>query len=86
MVRRGCGRARKKAVTAVSRREAARYLQQSYRVSERRAGQVLSVSNSSLRYRSRRPSAQDLRQRLQELAVERPRYGYQRLWAFTDEG
>jgi putative transposase len=68
-------------VTAVSRREAARYLQRSYQVSERRAGQVLSVSNSSLRYRSRRPVTQDLRQRLQELAVERPRYGYQRLWA-----
>ena len=66
-------------VTAVSRREAARYLQQSYQVSERRAGQVLSLSNSSLRYRSRRPAAAELRQRLRELAVERPRYGYQRL-------
>ena len=67
-------------VSAAARREAARYLQQSYQVSERRVGQVLSLSNSSLRYRSRRPAAEDLRQRLRELAAERPRYGYQRLW------
>ena len=65
---------------AGARREAARYLQASYQVSERRAGQVLSLSNSSLRYRSRRPAAEDLRQRLRALAAERPRYGYQRLW------
>lgn len=68
-------------MTAAARREAARYLQQSYQLSERRAGQVLSLSNSSLRYRSRRRAAEDLRQRLRELAAERPRYGYQRLWA-----
>jgi putative transposase len=68
-------------VTVAARREAARYLQQSYQVSERRVGQVLSLSNSSLRYRSRRPAAEELRQRLRELARERPRYGYQRLWA-----
>jgi Transposase and inactivated derivatives len=68
-------------VTAAARREAARYLQESYQVSERRVGQVLSVSNSSLRYRSRRPAAEELRQRLRELARERPGYGYQRLWA-----
>lgn len=66
-------------VSAAARREAARYLQQSYQVSERRAGHLLSLSNSSLRYRSRRPLAEDLRQRLRELAAERPRYGYQRL-------
>lgn len=67
-------------MTAASRREAARYLQQSYQVSERRAGQLLSLANSSLRYRSRRPTAEELRRRLRELAAERPRYGYQRLW------
>ena len=67
-------------MTAAARREAASYLQASYQVSQRRAGRLLSLSNSSLRYRSRRPEAADLRQRLRELAVERPRYGYQRLW------
>lgn len=68
-------------VSAAARREAAHYLQQNYQLSERRAGQVLSLSNSSLRYRSRRSAAEDLRQRLRELAAERPRYGYQRLCA-----
>jgi putative transposase len=67
-------------VKAASRREAACYLQQTYQVLERRAGQALGLSNSSLRYLSRRPAAADLRQRLCELAAERPRYGYQRLW------
>ena len=68
-------------VKAAARRAAARYLQQTYQVSERRAGRLLTLSNSSLRYRSRRPADQELRQRLRELAAERPRYGYQRLWA-----
>lgn len=67
-------------MSADARREAARYLQKSYQVSERRAGQLLWLSNSSLRYRSRRPTTEELRQRLRELAAERPRYGYQRLW------
>lgn len=67
-------------VKAASRREAARYLQQSSKVSERHAGRVLSLSNSSLRYCSRRACTEELRQRLRELAHERPRYGYQRLW------
>ena len=75
----GC--AVKKVVKAASRREAARYLQQTYQVSERRAGRALGLSNSSLRYSSRRPNAEALRRRLRELAAERPRYGYQRLWA-----
>jgi putative transposase len=67
-------------VKAASRREAASYLRQTYAVSERRAGRALGISNSSLRYRSRRPAAEELRRRLRELAAERPRYGYQRLW------
>jgi putative transposase len=68
-------------VKATSRREAARYLQQTYQLSERRAGRVLGLGNASLRYRSRRSPAEELRWRLRELAAERPRYGYRRLWA-----
>ena len=68
-------------VRVASRREAARYLQQTYQVSERGAGHALGLGNSSLRYRTRRPAAEELRRRLRELAAERPRYGYQRLWA-----
>ena len=68
-------------VTPAARREAARYLRRTYAVPERRAGRVVSLGNSSLRYRSRRTPDGDLRRRLRELAAERPRYGYQRLWA-----
>lgn len=68
-------------VKAAALRAAASYLRQTYGVSERRAGRALGLSNSSLRYRSRRPAAEELRRRLRELAAERPRYGYQRLWA-----
>ena len=66
---------------AAARRAAAFYLRQVYGVSERRAGRAGGLSNSSLRYRSRRPAAEELRRRLRGLAAERPRYGYQRLWA-----
>jgi len=66
-------------VRAASRREAARYLQATYRISQHRAGLVIGISNSSLRYRSRRPPDEALRQRLRELAAERPRFGYERL-------
>ena len=62
-------------------REAGRHLQQTYQVSEQRAGQVLSLGNSSLRYCSGRPATEELRRRLRELEAERPRYGYQQLWA-----
>jgi len=68
-------------VKAAARRAAASYLRRTYGVSERRAGRALGIGNSSLRYRPRRPAAEELRRRLRELAAERPRYGYQRLWA-----
>ncbi len=64
---------------AASRREAARYLQTTYRISQHRAGLVIGISNSSLRYSSRRPPDEALRQRLRESAAERPRFGYERL-------
>jgi putative transposase len=66
-------------VRAASRREAARFLQTAYRISQHRAGAVVGISDSSLRYQSRRPPDTALRQRLRELAAERPRFGYERL-------
>ena len=64
---------------AASRREAARYLQTTYSISQYRAGVVIGISNSSLRDQPRRPPDLTLRQRLRELAAERPRFGYERL-------
>jgi putative transposase len=57
----------------------AQYAQQTYELSQRRAGRLIGIGNSSLRYRSKRPDDADLRARLRALAAERPRFGYRRL-------
>lgn len=51
-----------------------------YGLSERRACQLVGIGRSTLRYH-RRPHLEEesLRQRLRELAAERPRFGYRRL-------
>jgi putative transposase len=66
-------------VTPAARRQAAQYAQQTYELSERRAGRLLGIGQSSLRYRSKRLDDADLRRRLRALAAERPRFGYRRL-------
>jgi Transposase and inactivated derivatives len=66
-------------VTPAARRQAARYMQETHRLSERRAGRLFGLSNSSLRYQSRKPDDAVVRQRLKALAAERPRFGYRRL-------
>ena len=50
-----------------------------YRVSERRACQVVGIARSSYRYRSQVGDQLPLRRRLRELAAVRVRYGYRRL-------
>ena len=49
-------------------------------MSERRACRVAGVDRSSVRYRRRRPEDGPLRERLKELARQRRRFGYRRLW------
>jgi transposase InsO family protein len=49
-------------------------------MSERRACAVLSVDRKTIRYRSRRPTDTELRSRLRDLAAERRRFGYRRLF------
>ncbi len=66
-------------VSASQRREAVRYLQGHYPVSERRACQVTQSARSVHRYVSRRPTQDALRQRIRELARSRIRYGYKRI-------
>jgi len=51
-----------------------------FRMSERRACELLDVDRSSYRYRRRPDHNVELRQRLMKLAGERPRFGYRRLW------
>lgn len=55
--------------------------------SQRRACRLIGVDHSVLRYRSKRPDDAPLRQRLQELAQQRRRFGYRRLgWLLEREG
>jgi putative transposase len=65
-------------VELVDRRTDAGWLRLQYAVSERRVCGLLSLAVSSYRYQPRRAD-EDLRQRLVELAREKPRYGYRRL-------
>ena len=66
-------------VTCPARREATRWVQTSFALSERRACRLLELSVSSFRYKSRSASIEGLRERLIALARERPRFGYRRL-------
>lgn len=55
------------------------YLQQSFRVSERRSCRVLPLTRSTHRYRSVRTDCVVLRQRIRDIATTRVRYGYRRI-------
>jgi len=57
---------------------AVEHVQVQYAFSQRRACGLLMVAVSSCRYQARR-SDEDLRERLVELAREKPRFGYRRL-------
>lgn len=51
----------------------------SYRISERRACEMLKLSRTTFRYRSRRDPRTEVRQRMRELAAARVRYGYRKI-------
>lgn len=55
-------------------------LQDSYRVSERRAVKVIGAHRSGIRYRPKRPMLDaPIRGRMEEIAAVRIRYGYRRI-------
>ena len=55
-------------------------LQESYRVSERRAVKALGAHRSAIRYRPKRPALDaPIRKRIEEIAAVRFRYGYRRI-------
>lgn len=66
-------------VEPAARRQAAQYAQQTFELSQPRAGRLIGIGNSSLRYRSRRVDDSAVRARLLALAAEQPRFGYRRL-------
>lgn len=61
-------------------REAVGLVQAELKLSERQACLALGVSRSSLRYQSVRPIPTRLIARIKELAGQRPRWGYRKLW------
>jgi len=74
-------------VGPVAKREAVAHLQAAMSLSERRACSIVGADRKMIRYRSRRPPEVALRGRLRELANERRRFGYRRLFILLrDEG
>ena len=67
-------------VGPAARREAVAHLQAAMGLSERRACSIVEADRTMVRYRSRRPPEAELRNRLRELANERRRFGYRRLF------
>jgi putative transposase len=63
-------------------REAVRVVQEQARLSERRACGLIGMHRGSWRYQRKERNEAALRARLRELAAERPRFGYRRLYIF----
>ncbi|WP_199260336.1 IS3 family transposase [Paracoccus binzhouensis] len=70
----------KKMVGPAAKREAVAHLQAVMGLSERRACSIVGADRKMIRYRSRRPPETELRGRLRDLANERRRFGYRRLF------
>ena len=66
-------------VTPAVKRAAVAHAGQAHDVSERRARAIFGVDRSMVRYRSRRPNDDAIRERMRKLAHERRRFGFRRL-------
>jgi putative transposase len=67
-------------VGPAAKREAVVHLRTVLEMSERRACTLIAADRTMIRYRSRRPPETELRARLRELANQRRRFGYRRLF------
>jgi putative transposase len=67
-------------VGPAAKREAVAHLCGRLEMSERRACTLIAADRTMIRYRSRRPPETELRTRLRELANQRRRFGYRRLF------
>ena len=67
-------------VRPAAKREAVVQLREAFQMSERRACLVIAADRTMVRYHSVRPPDTQLRTRLRELANERRRFGYRRLF------
>src|SRR5271168_2092561 len=75
----------KKMVGPAAKREAVAHLRNIVQMSERRACILVSADRKMIRYRSRRPPDVELRSRLRDLANQRRRFGYRRLFILLRE-
>jgi len=66
-------------VRPAEKREAVKYLEDQYRVSERRSCRVLKIYRSAYRRQPKRSEQAFLRMRIKEIASVRVRYGYRRI-------
>jgi putative transposase len=67
-------------VGPAAKRKAVAYLRNAFEMSERRACTLVAADRKMIRYRSRRPPDLELRARLRDLANQRRRFGYRRLF------
>ncbi len=67
-------------VGPVAKRDAVTHLKTVMGLSERRACQIISADRKTIRYQSNRPPETELRAKLRDLANERRRFGYRRLF------
>jgi HTH-like domain len=67
-------------VGPAAKREAVAHLRGMFEMSERRACTIIVADRKMIRYQSRRAPDADLRARLRDLANERRRFGYRRLF------
>lgn len=67
-------------VGPAAKRDAVAHLKAIMGFSERRACQIISADRKTIRYRSSRPPEVELRKKLRDLANERRRFGYRRLF------
>jgi transposase InsO family protein len=72
-------------VGPAAEREAVAHLRNVLQMSERRACTLVAADRKMIRYRSRRPSDVELRTRLRDLANQRRRFGYRRLFILLRE-
>src|SRR6187399_319103 len=75
----------KKMVGPAAKREAVVHLRSALQMSERRACILVAADRKMIRYRSRRPPDVELRTRLRDLANQRRRFGYRRLFILLRE-
>jgi hypothetical protein len=70
----------KKVVGPAAKRAAVAHLKSVMDLLERRACQIVGADRKMVRYRSQRPADEELRNRLQDLANQRRRFGYRPLF------